>query len=226
MSMTGAPIPECLPGDPGDNCQPVAFEILCDDFGPFLRRYQINCDTGSVIGISDTELDGVTAYATIGAVVNCGGDADVSNVRTRTLCDTGNSNTNFIRTEVLDAGGNVIATVDTEVDGVTPYVVVGPVDFECCQGCEADAYRQHREELVGAGVWARPAGASAVTVKCRALDAAGSATITDASAVVTPLFIGDEETWASPDGTPLSGAFTVTTTGAGDYITIFWLETA
>jgi len=167
MSMTGAPIPECLTSSPGANCQPVSFEVLCDETGPFLRRYQINCDTGAVVGTSDTELNGVTAYTPVGAVIVCAGDAEVARV-----------------------------------------------------------FRQHREELVGAGVWGRPSGASSVTVKCRALQSPGSATITDAAANVTPLFVGDEETWASPDGTPLSGTFTVTTTGPGDYITIVWLETA
>lgn len=117
---------------------------------------------------------------------------------------------------------------DFDFDG-NAYAVEGTVE-NCCDGeevlCIPDQYRQHRDQIAGAGAWVRPAGASSVTVKCRAVgDALNPPTITDADALVTPLFVGDEETWASPDGTPLSDGFTVTATDPGDLITIIWLET-
>ncbi|CAL9537927.1 hypothetical protein [Streptomyces sp. enrichment culture] len=44
------------------------FEILCDDVGSFLRRY--STEDGATI-VTDTELDGTTAYAPTGTVVRC-----------------------------------------------------------------------------------------------------------------------------------------------------------
>jgi len=280
MSMQGAPIPECITTS-GDNCQPIQIAVLCDDNGPFIRRFIVSCETGNILGFTDLELDGSTPYAPVGSVNDCSSatpairseilcdagnasfefirtqvlndsGAPVStldteldgttpyvvvgpiencgvsggSVRTRTVCDTGAVPVvNFLRTELLDSGGNVIATVDTTGDGTTPYVAVGPIDFECCQDCVPDAYRQRRDQLAGVAAWVRPAGAYLVTVKCRAVgDALNPPTITDAAANVTPLFVGDEETWVTTDATPLTGAFTVTNNDAGDLVTIVWVE--
>ena len=44
------------------------FEILCDDVGSFLRRY--STEDGATI-VTDTELDGTTAYVPTGTVVRC-----------------------------------------------------------------------------------------------------------------------------------------------------------
>jgi hypothetical protein len=279
MSHLGAPIPECVTS-PDDNCQPVQITVLCDDNGPFIRRYIVSCPSGDVLGFTDHTLDGSTPYAPVGTVGDCnlaeppirstvlcdGGNSlepflrvqvlndsgavistldfeldgttpyvvvgpleicgDSSNIRSRVLCDSGASPTvEFLRTEVLDGAGNVIITIDTESDGVTPYVVIGPIAFECCNDCDSDAFRQRRDEIVGLGAWVRPATAQSVTVKCRAVgNPASPPTITDASATVTSLFVGDEETWTTPDGTPFSSPFTVATSDPGDMVTIVWVE--
>lgn len=44
------------------------FEVLCDEVGPFLRRY--STEDGETL-TADTELDGVTAYTVTGTVVRC-----------------------------------------------------------------------------------------------------------------------------------------------------------
>jgi hypothetical protein len=124
--------------------------------------------------------------------------------------------------------GALMSFSDFDLDG-NLYVVIGTVE-NCedngCIECIPDTFHQHREQIVGVGAWVRPVGASAVTVKCRAVgDVLNPPTITDASAVVTPLFVGDEETWESPDGTPFLSGFTVTANDPGDLITIIWLET-
>lgn len=46
------------------------YEVLCDDAGPFLRRYT-HTGTGTPV-ITDTELDGTTPYTPTGAVTRCG----------------------------------------------------------------------------------------------------------------------------------------------------------
>lgn len=222
-----APIPECLPGDPGDNCQPVQFQILCDDNGPFLRRYQINCDTGGVLGFADTELDGTTPYAPVGTVTVCDSDALDSEVIVRQLCDIGSGDpgfqNTFLRVEVRNADGTLASSFDVEADGTTPYVVVGPVDFECdCLECAPETISAQRVHFAaGPFNWVLPANVVRVTVKVRALDAAGSVTITDNVGNVTPMFVGDEESWGNGSDT-LRQPFTVSGAGLGDIVTIFY----
>ena len=171
MSMMGAPIPECFT-TPGENCLPVQAVVLCDVNGatvtPFVRRYFFDCNSGSLLGFADTDLDG-NAYVVSGTVDFCSGGS--------------------------------------------------------CPDCVPDAFRQRRDQIAGIGAWVRPAGAYLVTVKCRAVgDVLNPPTITDAAGTITPLFVGDEETWQSPDGTPLSSTFTVITNDASDLITIVWVE--
>lgn len=221
-----APIPECLPGDPGENCQPIQFQILCDDNGPFLRRYQINCDTGGVIGSVDTLLDGVTAYVPVGTVTVCDSDALDTEVIVRQLCDLGSGlpgfQSTFLRVEVRNANGSLASSFDVEADGVTPYVAVGPVDFECdCLECLPGSISALREHFSGIFSWVLPANVVRFTVKVRALDAAGSVTITDNAANVTPMFVGDEESWGNGSDS-LAQPFTVAGAGAGDLVTIFY----
>jgi hypothetical protein len=220
----GAPIPECLV-TPGDNCVPVWVEVLCDDNQSFLRRYVVNCDTGDILGIFDTELDGTTPYVTVGTIEACAGGAVSGDVETRKMCDLGAvPETPFLRTQVYNDSGIAVITVDTEVDGLTPYVAIGPIDFECaCEGCIESNWAQRRIHLVGISAWARPVNVREVTVKVRALDAAGSVTIDDGT-TVTPMFVGDEETWQAPSGEVFLGTFDVNLAGAGDIVTILWTE--
>jgi len=220
-----APIPECLPGDPGDNCQPIQFEILCDDNGPFLRRYQVNCDTGAVIATIDTLLDGVTAYVPVGTVVVCAETAGTT-VTIRSLCDLGSGGAGFqdtfLRVELRDENGAVISSFDTEADGVTPYVPVGPIDFDCdCLECVETELSARREHFVGVFSWALPVGVVRFTVKIRALGGVGTVTVTDNAANTTPMFVGDEESWGNGDAT-LVLPFTVDGADAGDIVTIFY----
>lgn len=44
------------------------YEVLCDDAGAFLRRYAT--EDGTTV-VTDTALDGVTAYTPVGTVVRC-----------------------------------------------------------------------------------------------------------------------------------------------------------
>lgn len=223
-----APIPECLSGDPGDNCQPIQFEVLCDDNGPFLRRYQINCDTGAVIGVVDTLLNGTTLYATVGTVTVCDSDSLDTEIIVRQLCDLGSgggvpgSQVSFLRVEIRNADGTLSSSFDVEPDGVTPYAVIGPVDFECdCLECEPDSISARREHFSGVFSWVLPVNVVRFTVKVRALDAAGSVTVTDNAATITPMFVGDEESWGNGENI-LAQPFTVDGAGAGDLVTIFY----
>jgi hypothetical protein len=222
--MPGAKIPECLT-TAGDECQPVQLEVLCDDNGPFLRRYQINCDNGAILGVVDTLLNGTTLYAPVGTITVCAESLAVT-VEARQLCDLGSGlpgfQTSFLRVEVRDEDGALLSSFDVEADGVTPYVVVGPVDFDCdCLECLETEISPRRENLAGVSSWAMPANTQAVTVKVRAVGAPGSVTITDNAANTTAMFMGDEETWDAGDNL-LATPFTVDLTDAGDSVTILY----
>ena len=222
--MSGAPIPECVTTS-GDECQPVQLVILCDDNGPFLRRYVINCETGAILGFVDSDFAGA-AYAPVGAVVSCTSEVVSSEVIVRDLCDLGSGapgfQTKFLRIEVRNPDGTLASSFDVEADGVTPYVPVGPISIDCeCAECDNDGVSPRREHFVGAFVWNMPLNSRMVTVKVRALDAAGSVTISDQVGNITPMFVGDEETWGM-DGSTLLQPFTVTGVGAGDLVTILY----
>jgi len=222
--MPGAPIPECLT-TAGDECQPVQLVVLCDDNGPFLRRYQVNCDNGAILGIVDTLLNGTTPYVPVGTITVCA-EALAVTVEARQLCDIGSGGPgfqiSFLRVEVRDENGVLISSFDTEPDGVTPYVAVGPVDFDCdCIECDEPEVSARRENLSGISSWVMPANTHSVTVKVRAIGVAGSVTITDNAANTTAMFVGDEETWDADDSV-LATPFTVDLADAGDSVTILY----
>lgn len=98
----------------------LSIEILCDDVGPFLRRIIRNSD-GSV-SVNDLELDGVTPYATTGAVRVCVSSSPSDNEWMEFCDDTGP----FLRRIVVDAAG-AVTVLDREVDAITVHVVVGAV---------------------------------------------------------------------------------------------------
>lgn len=232
--MAGAPIPECIGGDPGENCQPVQAVVLCDqhpppDAGdgalvPFLRIFLYDCATGAIVGTIDRTLDG-SPYAVEGTVENCCCDdaAGGLSVVQRTICDRGTDpQTCFLRTEVYD-GLTLIGSIDTLADGITPYAPVGPIDFSCEIDQDLTTTRARRENLTGPTVWNLPGNVLSLTVKCRAVGGA-TVTITDAVGTISEMFVGDEETWEAACGCLLSGPFTVTLSDPGDLVTLLWTE--
>lgn len=61
---------QSIGGGSGSTSTPDAeYQILCDDNGSFLRR--IVRDSGGVITVADTTLDGVTAYTVVGIAKQC-----------------------------------------------------------------------------------------------------------------------------------------------------------
>lgn len=95
-------------------------QVLCDTVSQFLRHYLRNGKTG-IFTVSDTTLDGVTAYAPVGLVTLCLNKSDQLSVER--LCD---SNGAFFRYFIRDAAG-VITSSDVALDGITAYAPVGTV---------------------------------------------------------------------------------------------------
>ena len=109
------------------------YKILCDNQGggtvvQFLRHY---VEVGPPV---DTELDGVTPYVVVGTVEVCAGAANDFEIVG--LCDVipGDPITkvDFLRKISIDPDG-LITVTDTELDGVTPYSVLGTVQKCCCE---------------------------------------------------------------------------------------------
>lgn len=109
-------------------------ELLCDagnaDF-PFIRCYSIDASGGVVV--TDVEVDG-TPYVAVGPVGDCPCPECVD-TESFVLCDDDTDPpTPFLRRYDTTSSGSV-TTVDTELDGTTPYVVAGaaivcPVDID------------------------------------------------------------------------------------------------
>lgn len=105
----------------------------------FLRGYTPNGD--GTANPDDIDVDGntYTPTGTVGACEPC-----ASSVQTTRLCDLNpdvepddqgrRCATPFLRHMVYDCAGELVATHDTEIDGVTPYTPVQVVDCQCGAG--------------------------------------------------------------------------------------------
>lgn len=132
MSATGGSFSVGGGGTGSGGGNDFEYMILCDSHAGgttrFLRTYRR--DAAGVLTIADTYLNGATAYTVQGQVAPCG--ADASSETLLALCDSNAGViTPFLRRYTIDAAGTVTA-VDTTLDGVTPYAVMGIVDL--CAG--------------------------------------------------------------------------------------------
>ncbi|MFF2940179.1 hypothetical protein ACFVSQ_10085 [Streptomyces niveus] len=100
----------------------------------FLRTLVTDCVTGETVETVDTTLDGAP-YTVTGTVAQCTPAETTSDCRDceqLALCDVvDNVSTAFLRTVCRDCTGAVISTLDTALDGTTPYAVSGTVS-RCC----------------------------------------------------------------------------------------------
>lgn len=99
----------------------------------FLRTLVTDCVTGEVVTTTDTTLDG-DPYTVVGEVGQCtpAEPGECRDCEQLVLCDVvDNVSTSFLRTVCRDCTGVVISTLDTALDGTSPYAVTGTVD-RCC----------------------------------------------------------------------------------------------
>lgn len=187
-------------------------EILCDDNGPFVRKY-IQDAAGLVTSVVDFDLEG-DPYVVVGTVETCNsGSTSTVFQHQEILCD---DDVTFVRKYIQDADGIVTSVVDFDLEG-DPYVVTGTV-----QVCASDvtpvtpqSLDSTIDRLTGVGSIAVLAGAKSVTV----IVYGGNPTVTiDADPAVT-LVPGMSLTWAVDDRTEsLLNAFTFTGTASSDMI--------
>lgn len=103
----------------------------CAPATPFVRTLVSDCDTGQVIVTADHTLDG-QPYTVTGEVGQCTPASTPDECRNcvqTVLCDATEEDgtRSFLRTVCRDCTGAVISTLDTELDGTTPYAPTGTV---------------------------------------------------------------------------------------------------
>lgn len=114
----------CDAGSSGDSTSDEVI-TLCDDNGSFLRR--ITKDSTGLVTVTDTTLNGITAYTPVGTATVCTADAVEQELpesdEVVTLCD---DNGSFLR-RITNDGEGVITITDTALDGTTAYTTSGTV---------------------------------------------------------------------------------------------------
>lgn len=132
----------------------------------------------------------------------------------------------YIEFYQYDPATNTITVLGTfSSDLSTPYVPINPVDCGTL-GTEPQIV-QRRIELSGVTAWNRPLTVQSMTIKVRRVGSILTPpTITDNAGNITPLYIGDVETWSVLDtaATVLQGTFTITLNNVGDTISVIYTE--
>lgn len=200
--LTAANFDECA-----TNSIDREFEVLCDTVGSFLRRYSVS-STG-VVTVTDTTLNGTTAYVPVGAVGTC--NPTVADREFWVLCDTVGS---FLRRYSVTSAG-VVTILDTTLDGTTAYVPVGAIGV-----CKIDTNPVINSTLVrqtGAGVQTIAVGARSITVTVLA----GNPTVSIGGGPAVTLVPGLSMTWdidyGGKNGETLAQAFTFTGNATSDF---------
>lgn len=108
----------------------------------FLRTLTTDCVTGDVVSTTDTTLDG-DPYTVTGNVGQCTPAESPDGCRDceqLVLCDVTDAGTNtFLRTTCRDCNGQLLSTLDTELDGSTAYGVAGTVGVCATPPAECEA---------------------------------------------------------------------------------------
>ncbi|MBC9729266.1 hypothetical protein [Streptomyces sp. TRM68367] len=208
MSGTGGSISSSAPDR--------EYEILCDTAAdgtatPFMRRVSVD-STGNTT-VTDTTLDGTTAYTPTGTVGVC--PAEVTDYEVIELCDVAADGTvtPFLRRLAIDEAGTV-TTADTALDGVTAYAPTGTVGL-CPVTAPQKAVVPHGTQNTDWDLAAN-AGTQSVTL----LVYSGSVTVTTAEGPLT-VPAGTSLTWGV-DGDTVDSELTGTLTIDGDPAAATW----
>lgn len=120
----------------------------------------------------------------------------------------------------------VVFTGDWLTDLSAPYTPTGTVS-DCGDIGAPPQIVQRRIELSGITTWSRPLTVQSMTIKVRRVGSILTPpTITDNAGNITPLYIGDVETWSvlDTDTIVLQGTFTITLNNIGDAISVIYTE--
>ena len=211
---------------------PVCFDICVN--GVNYRQCVLTVGgqpTGLPGDIYYLDINGVLVATPVGTIVPgiCGSNSEIRSI---CRCDDVNGDGSLIVTYTefytIDLAG-VITIIANYTDlPWTPYVPVNPVD--CNSIGTTVSLVQQREHLTGPFIWNRPGNnIESLTIKVRNIDPLNPPTITDRAGRITPLFIGDVESWGVNGNNPdaiglLIGGFTITSSSPSTVITLLYTE--
>ncbi|MEZ3180800.1 hypothetical protein KYY02_19530 [Streptomyces pimonensis] len=194
----------------------------------FLRTVLTDCDTGTVLTVTDTTLDG-QPYTVTGEVGQClpagGGEAEppppceAHNLLTACRCDDttgdGLADTEYVELLAVDCAGTLTSIGTYTPDLSAPYTPVAPMPCESGSEDADPAYgvQAHRIELAPGASWsAATYGPALRSVTAVAHTGPGEITTADGSST---LFQGESVTWSIDKGQDagLVGPLTITATG-------------
>ncbi|WP_457455663.1 hypothetical protein [Streptomyces sp. TE5632] len=108
----------------------------------FLRTLVTDCVTGDIVSTTDTTLDGdpYTVTGTVGECTPASPPDDCRDCEQLVLCDvTADGTSTFLRTVCRGCDGTLISTLDTALDGASPYAVTGTVGICATPPAECEA---------------------------------------------------------------------------------------
>lgn len=170
--------------------------VLCDDNGPFVRKF-VQSEDGAVTATVDLTLDG-DPYLTTGTVGICPEPCQAQNIVTACRCDDtdgdGIADEEYVEFLAVNCAGDLTPLGTYTCDLTAPYTPMAPVDCATADpGPEAVVRVQaHRRELPPGGTWD---AASVVALRSVTLTAhTGTGQITTEEGTST-LFRGESATW-------------------------------
>lgn len=120
--VTTGTVTTCAAGGAAAGSDSEALQMCDSDGTPFLRHI-VYSSSGLVTGVNDTEMDGTTAYVTVGNPTFCGASNRI--VNTVTLCD---DNGVFLRHINFDRNGFLVGSGTTDLAGGA-YATSGTVHY-------------------------------------------------------------------------------------------------
>lgn len=211
--MAIEPVP-CAPGGGGEPvevnvttcCAPsIASTPLCRQDGTtvllVVRSGCVECGEAApdpeVVGWIDPATGTFTPGAAPADAGPCGGERCASVTALR-LCDQTPDGDclPFLRHLVHDCDGQVTASTDTAVDGITPYTPAGEVgDCSECEQCEPALLCPQLLGLAGPETWTMPEGTESVALQV----ACGPVVVTDCAGNSTQINeCGTGLSWSAP----------------------------
>lgn len=185
-----------------------AIEQLCDNNGPFLRRFTFNSATGAVTTITNTTLAGAN-YAPVGTVGNCEQCCPQ-------VVGEGCTNVGSGRYTAIRAVNGTISLIDS----VTGAAVAPAAIVACAQEAVETVTAQHR--LIGDAdaAWTPGADVVGTLLSVTYTVLSGTADVTDQSGTVaTGLPAGLTTTWSTEDdANTLSGPQSIDAVGGQTYV--------
>lgn len=216
----GNPISVTVSNFPSNPEFDVELVTLCDDNGPFFRRFTYDEATGLPTTVVDTTLAGAP-YVAVGTVVPCPESPADGDTELLEVCDAGNGNEPFVVVITFDSTGAIAGLSNLDYTGL-PYVPVGPI-VKCSNTPTPVTASRHFDVLPGTP-WT-PALVTGILTSVTYTILVGTATITDSSGVViAALPAGLTATWENDLEQSLTGAPLSIDADPGSRVYVNWTE--